>query len=82
MKSYPAATLSLVFALTQSVSADNVSVYHLLHPFDFVDERGTLLSTQRRRRIEERRAMMRQSRSTSSRQEVFELSKQRTRLYG
>lgn len=38
---------------------------------------------QRRRRIEERRAMMRQSRSTSSRQEVFELSKQRARLvYG
>ena len=37
---------------------------------------------QRRRRIEERRAMMRQSRSTSSRREVFELSKQRARLYG
>ena len=37
---------------------------------------------QRRRRIEDRRAMMRQSRSTSSRQEVFELSKQRARLYG
>lgn len=37
---------------------------------------------QRRRRMEERRAMMRQSRSTSSRQEVFELSKQRARLYG
>lgn len=37
---------------------------------------------QRRRRIEDRRAMMRQSRSTSSRQEVFEISKQRARMYG
>uniref|UniRef100_A0A7S0ARZ5 Secreted protein n=1 Tax=Minutocellus polymorphus TaxID=265543 RepID=A0A7S0ARZ5_9STRA len=37
---------------------------------------------QRRRKIEERRAMMRQSRSTSSRQEIFELSRQRARLYG
>lgn len=37
---------------------------------------------QRRKMIEDRRAMMRQSRSTSSRQEVFELSKQRARMYG
>ena len=36
----------------------------------------------RRKRIEERRAMMRQSRSSTSRQEVFELSKQRAKLYG
>ena len=35
----------------------------------------------RKRRIEERRAMMRQSRSPTSRQEVFELSRQRALLY-
>mmetsp|Transcript_37962 Transcript_37962/g.83242 ORF Transcript_37962/g.83242 Transcript_37962/m.83242 type:complete len:153 (+) Transcript_37962:61-519(+) len=36
----------------------------------------------RRKRIEDRRAMMKQSRSSTSRQEVFELSKQRAKLYG
>ena len=38
MKSYSAAALSLVFALTQSesVSADNVSVYHLRRQEKFV----------------------------------------------
>ncbi len=37
---------------------------------------------ERKRRIEERRAMMKQSRSSTSRSDVFELSKQRARLYG
>lgn len=37
---------------------------------------------ERMRRIEERRAMMRQSRSSTSRQEVFDLSRQRAKLYG
>lgn len=36
----------------------------------------------RRQRVEEMRAMRRQSRSSTSRQEVFELSKQRAKLYG
>ena len=36
---------------------------------------------ERRRRVEERRAMMRQSRSSTSRQEVFDLSRQRAKLY-
>jgi len=37
---------------------------------------------ERKRRIEERRAMMKQSRSSTSRSDVFELSKQRAKLYG
>eukprot|EP00521_Asterionellopsis_glacialis_P014173 CAMPEP_0195297044 /NCGR_PEP_ID=MMETSP0707-20130614/20707_1 /TAXON_ID=33640 /ORGANISM="Asterionellopsis glacialis, Strain CCMP134" /LENGTH=415 /DNA_ID=CAMNT_0040358731 /DNA_START=1 /DNA_END=1248 /DNA_ORIENTATION=- len=36
----------------------------------------------RRKLIEERRAMMRQSRTTTNRQDMFELSKQRAKLYG
>mmetsp|Transcript_21963 Transcript_21963/g.30872 ORF Transcript_21963/g.30872 Transcript_21963/m.30872 type:complete len:120 (-) Transcript_21963:20-379(-) len=36
---------------------------------------------QRKRIIEERRAMMRQSRSSTNRNEVFELSKQRASMY-
>jgi len=37
---------------------------------------------QRRKIIEDRRAMMKQSKSTSQRSEVLELSKQRAKLYG
>lgn len=36
----------------------------------------------RKRRIEERRAIFRQSRTTTSRDEMFELSRQRAKLYG
>lgn len=37
---------------------------------------------ERKKRIQERRAMMQQSRSSTQRSEVFELSKQRAKLYG
>ena len=35
-----------------------------------------------RQKIQDRRTLMRQSKSTSSRQEVFDLSRQRANLYG
>lgn len=47
-----------------------------------VDDCDEACKEDRRHRIEDRRAMMRQSRSSTSRQDVFDLSRQRAKLYG
>ena len=50
-------------------------------PVDAVDECDQACLEERTRIIQERRAMMRQSRSSVNRQGVFELSRQRAALY-
>ena len=49
---------------------------------DAASECDDVCKAERRRKIEERRAMMKQARSSRERSDVLELSRQRAQLYG
>jgi len=73
-------------SVTENYSAPSTNAENNTRPDRFAD--GITISCddacleERKRRIEERRAMMKQSRSSTNRGDVLELSRQRALMYG
>lgn len=79
--SIPAAAADTNTSITAESKNDSTNTPLSTQQRNSTDECDEECKEERRKRIEERRAMMRQSRSSTSRQDVFELSKQRAKLY-